>query len=133
MRGPNQVSRLLKTKPMPDKDSLPEDALQNAVAFTEEEWEQAKKKHELGREGIKDVHVLELKWDKKLEYGQSWRVNRKRLRRIERSVKANGLTRPAHICGVRRDGMSDTGKTRSHMNQRTLSRTEPWPSPALCR
>ena len=118
---------------MPDRDSLPEDTVQNAVAFTEEEWEQAKKKLELAREGIKDVHVLELDWDKKLEYGQSWRVNRKRLRRIERSVKANWLTRPVHICGVRRDGMSDTGKTRRHMNQRTLSWTEPRPSPALCR
>ena len=110
------VSRLLKAKPMPDRDSLPKDAVQKAVTFTEEEWEQAKKKIELAREGIKGVHVLELDWDKKLEYGQSRRVNRKRLRQIERSVKANGLTRPAHICGVRRDSMSHTGKTGRHMN-----------------
>ena len=127
------VSRLLKANPRPDRDSLPEDAVQNDVTFTEEEWEQAKKKNELAREGIKDVHVLELNWDKKLEYGQSRRVNRKRLRQIERSLKANGLTRRAHTCGVRRDGMSDTGKTSCHMNQRTISSTQPRPSPALCR
>ena len=127
------VSRLLKAKPMADRNSLPEDAVQSDVTFTEEEWEQAKKKLELGREGIKDVHVLELDWDKKLEYGQFRRVNRKRLRQIERSAKANGLTRPAHICGVRRDGMSDARKTSGHMNQRTLSSTKPRPFPALCR
>ena len=85
------------------------------------------------REGIKDVQVLKLDWDKKLEYRQSRRVNRKRLKQIERSVKAKGLTRPAHICGVRRDGMSDAGKNSRHMNERTLSWTEPRPSPALCR
>ena len=79
------------------------------------------------------MHVLELDWDRKLQYGQSRRVHRKRLRQIERSVKANALTRPAHIGGVRRDGMSDAGKTSRHMNQRTLSSTEPRPSPALCR
>ena len=127
------VSRLLKAKPMPDRNSLPEDAVENNVTFTEEEWEQAKKKIELAREGIKYVHVLELDWGKKLEYRQSPRVNRKRLRQIERSVTANGLTRPAHICGVRRYGMSNAGKTSRHMNQRTLSSTEPGPSPALCR
>ena len=34
-------------------------------------------KIQLAREGIKDVHVLELNLDKKLEYVQSWWVNRK--------------------------------------------------------
>ena len=65
----------------------------------------------------KDMHVLELDWDKKVGYGQSRRVNRKRLRQIKRSVRANGLTRPAHIYGVRRDGMSDTERSSSHTNQ----------------
>ena len=109
------VSLLLKAKPMPDRDSLPEDAVENDVTFTEEEWEQAKNKIELAREGIKDVHVLELDWDKTFEYGQSRRVNQKRLRHIERSVNANGLTIPAHVCGVRRDGMSDAEKTSRHV------------------
>ena len=127
------VSRLLKAKQMHHRDSLPEDAVENDVTFTEEESEQAKKEIELARKCIQDVHVLELNWDQRLEYGQSRRVNRKRLRQIERSVKANGLTSPAHICGVRPDGMSDTGQTSRHMNQRTLSSTEPRPSPALCR
>ena len=127
------VSRLLKEKPLPDRDSLPEDAMENDVTFTEEEWQQAKKKIELAREGIKDVHVLELDWYKTFEYGQSRRVNRKRLRHIEGSVNANGLTTPAHVLGVRRDGMSDAGITGRHMNQHTLSSSEPRPSPALCR
>ena len=103
------------------------------VTFTKEEWEQAKKKIELGREGIKDVHVLELDWYKKLKYGQSQRVNGKRLRQIEESVKANRLTRPAPICGVRRDGVSDAGRASRQMNQRTLSSPEPRPFPALRR
>ena len=117
------VSRLSKAKPMPDKDLLPEDTVENDLTFTEEEWKQAKKKIELATKGIKDVHLLELDWDKTLEYGQSRRINRKRLRQIERSVNASWLTRPAHMCGVRLYGMSDAGKTSRHMNQRTPSST----------
>ena len=71
------VSRLLRPKPIPDRISLPEYAVQNAVTFTEEECDQAKIKIELAREGIKDVHVPELDWDKRLECPHSPTVNRK--------------------------------------------------------
>ena len=125
------MSRLFKSKPMADRDSLPEEAVQKAVTFTEEAWKQAKKKIELARGGIKDVHLLELNWDRKFEFGQSQRVNRKQLRQIRRPVKPNGLTRLAHICGVPRDGMCDTGIASRPMNERTHRTTQPRPS-LLC-
>ena len=101
----------LQAQPLPPRVALPEYDL-IPLPSTTTDWERAADEVAKWVESTEDVHILQVKFDTEMKYGQSRRINSARLLKVKESFRRNGLLRVFYCTGPRDDGMYVAGRGR---------------------
>ena len=72
---------------------------------TTRDWERAAEEIAKWVECTEDVHILQVKFNTEMKYGQSRRINSARLLKVKELFRRNSILRIMYCTGPRDDGM----------------------------